>query len=281
MRVFVSHSSQDRELVEAIAQQLQRQGDQVADLNNISAGDDVVSQVFSTLRSADIVIAILTSMNPNIYYELGVAVGAGQPVLVVAASGDQVPAEIAGLPYLERSGNPELDAEKIAIALTRFTDVRLRTHDNPPNEIGLAAAAKNPAYLDAMMPHRFEELVRAWFAAQGLEIDRPREHVIDRSYDFAVRDRDATYLVEVKKMTRQNRVSVDVVRRLISSVAILRATGAILISPSGFTTAAVSLAASMPVALLTLDDLVATTSMAELWDRAAATTSLQLANRAE
>ena len=71
-------------------------------------------------------------------------------------------------------------------------------------------------------------------------------------------------LVEVKKLSRQSRVSVEAVRRLLGAVSIAGAPLGMLVSTSGYTAAALALAAGTPILLRTLEEILAAKSTREL-----------------
>lgn len=282
-RVFLSYSELDRELARATSELLREQGMMVVDPFEMVASDDFPKRLLSELRTADCLVAFLSHRSPSVYYELGIAVGSGLPVLVVSAPSDLAPADLAALPFVQSTGDPVLDAQHVVSALKRFEDVAPRKEKGgPPTQDALAVAARDQGYLESLLPEEFEQVVRHWFIAQGLKVTsdegnpfRGREGKPFRGYDFAVQYADDTLLVEVKKMSRQDRVSIDVVRRLIDALAASSAKRALLISSSGFTTAASALSESVAVLLVTLDDLVAARSLSELLERAAAKKTLQ------
>jgi hypothetical protein len=76
----------------------------------IKASGIIMEQVQKEIREADIVIAILTGQNPNVYYELGIALeSASRPAILIVGSGDEVPFDIRPHRYLTYKGNGELE----------------------------------------------------------------------------------------------------------------------------------------------------------------------------
>lgn len=80
-------------------------------------------------------------------------------------------------------------------------------------------------------------------------------------------------IVEVKKLSRQHLVSVDAVRHFLNDLSTLGASGGMLVAPSGFTAAARALAEGSPVALRTLDEVLAAKSTQELFEQKQSSTS--------
>jgi nucleoside 2-deoxyribosyltransferase len=54
----------------------------------------IMSDIWSAMRSARVVIAELTGKNPNVLYELGLAHAAGKPVIIVTADINDVPFDL-------------------------------------------------------------------------------------------------------------------------------------------------------------------------------------------
>ncbi len=116
-----------------------------------------------------------------------------------------------------------------------------------------------------MSPVEFEKLVADLFRENGFTVRSTRE-ARDLGYDFAIDSpkHGGLILVEAKKMNRQSLVSVEAVRQLTVTIGAAGAMAAILISTSGFTSAASALGAASSVALRTLDDLLKAKSGEEL-----------------
>jgi HJR/Mrr/RecB family endonuclease len=70
--------------------------------------------------------------------------------------------------------------------------------------------------------------------------------------------------VQVKKLNRQSRVSAEAVRTLANSVYAVSGAVGVMIATSSFTGAAQALAASTPVVLRTLDQVLAAKSVQDL-----------------
>jgi len=74
----------------------------VTDLGlNCSRGDDVhvssniLSHIVQEIYRARLIIADITSRNPNVYYELGIAQAIGKPVLLIAQNANELPFDIS------------------------------------------------------------------------------------------------------------------------------------------------------------------------------------------
>jgi signal transduction histidine kinase len=266
MKIFISHPHRKREAVTTLVEILKKQGHEVLEPSNKITSGDSLSSVSTLILSADIIVAVLTDQDPNVYYELGVATGAGKSILVLASTGEELPSDLSAIPFIQTSGNIMQDAQTISRRLIDFhiyQQPSIKKYKSV-NET-LLAASSDPNYLDLLTPMDFENLLADWFRERGYTVNTS-EVPRNTGYDFSIvsESQSGVILVEVKKMRRQSRVSVEVVKQLLS---LIRSTGAIaglVISTSGYTSSANALAISSSVALRTLDDLFKAKSEEEL-----------------
>ena len=92
----------------------------------IKASRIIVEDVKKEIREADVVVAILTGQNPNVFYELGIALEtAVRPAILIVGSDDDVPFDIRPHRYLtykgcdQLAGLPATLAEAIRATLAR------------------------------------------------------------------------------------------------------------------------------------------------------------------
>jgi Restriction endonuclease. len=267
MKFFLAHSATDQELVTALGEFLAEDGHQVFDPASISGGTSILPEISSALRSADAVIAVVTSENPNILYELGIATGAGISVLVAAYSAALFPPELAFVPYVQLTGDRLRDAQSIA---RRANELRsfatLPSWKLESATETLNAAVRDRALLEALRPSDLEQLVRGLFEERGYTVTAAPSS-FERAGDFMIESRRDNQLVvvEVKKLGAQGRVSVDAVRKLLSELSDIDASNALIVATSGFTAAALALAADSQISLRTLEEVLSAKSAAELF----------------
>lgn len=267
MKVFLAHSVRDRDLVTAVATHLRSDGHETIRPDELVATADLLSLISSALRSADVVVAIVSGTNPNVFYELGLAAGAGVPTLIVANPGEALPADLASVPYVQLTGDTLRDARTI---VRRVKDLEGLSSPKPDKfasaEAALRAATQDPALLEALAPSEFERLVAELFRERGYEVSATPP-TRDSGVDLVVRSPEdgQVMLVEVKKLSKQSRVSVEAVRRLLDAVSVVSGAAlGVLVSTSGFTGAAVALGAAGPVVLKTLEEILAAKSKRDL-----------------
>jgi hypothetical protein len=98
-RIFISHAQADREWVRAFAASLEAQGVQVwLDQLRVPVGERVEEAIEQGLRHSDVVAFVITPDNvrgPNLFFELGAAVGMGKRAVPIVSK-DVAPSE---LPY--------------------------------------------------------------------------------------------------------------------------------------------------------------------------------------
>lgn len=77
-----------------ILQTLIDEGFEVARADSINNQRNILHDIVGSISEADIVIADLTSSNPNVYYELGIAHALGKPVILLTQDIDEVPFDL-------------------------------------------------------------------------------------------------------------------------------------------------------------------------------------------
>lgn len=61
---------------------------------DIMSQQSILRDIVESLRNSDIVVADLTSSNPNVYYELGIAHGCSRPVILLTQEIDDIPFDL-------------------------------------------------------------------------------------------------------------------------------------------------------------------------------------------
>jgi restriction endonuclease Mrr len=263
-RVFLSYSGdRDWELVQSLKRRLENEKSQfdILDPAEFSADYELASHIGLHIKRASIVIAFLTNANSNLFYEVGMATGAGKTVLIVGHELESLPTELRLVPFVQVSGNVEIDTTSIVDRLHR-----LQSKDQRPiskyatAREALETYASDPDYFDAMPPREFEQLLIEWFEGHGFVVEHPHQS-FQYGIDVVLRsDRDASVIVlEMKKFSRQSRVSIKDVMALFGAATLYKAEKAVLITSSSFTAAAFEMAKTSRdprLYLLTMEDLL-------------------------
>jgi CspA family cold shock protein len=336
MKVFISHSVGDRELVATLVNLLREDGHEAFVPSETAIPGNAPSAVSSAIRSADALVAVITASSPNVFYELGLAAGASIPTLITAPAGELLPVHLASIPYVQLTGDLLRDARVIALRVkdlqrpSRRTEgmkehgvvkwfnnekgygfirrdsgddvfvhhsaiqasgfkslnegdhvefsvakgpkgyqaqdaVKLGPSSFQSAEAALRAAIREPEVLESLTSADFERLVIELFKERGFTINT-RPSTFDTGVDLVLKPEQGNklILVQVKKLSRQSRVSVKTVREFLSAVSAAGETQGILITTSEYTAAALALAARTSIVLRTLDEILAADSEKQL-----------------
>jgi hypothetical protein len=266
MKVFVAHSIRDRDFVDVLARVMREDGHEVHLPADLAAGTNISSAISATVRSADVFVAVVSFANSNIFYEIGLAAGANVPMLIAASAHESLPLDIASVPYVRLTGDDTRDAQVVAHRVKDLqSEVSKKSTKFESAEAALQAAVRDPQVLESLGPVEFENLIGQLLKERGFIVESLRT-APDVGADFALKS-DAgkeVALVEVKKLSRQSRVSVETVRNLLSAVSNTGASRGLLVSTAGYTAAALALAAGAPILLRTLQDVLAAKSLKDL-----------------
>jgi hypothetical protein len=262
VRIFISYPiSVEDPLVSELKGALREDGHEVFEPG--AASDyrlpigELREEISAAIRRSDAVIALLTTPSHGVYFELGLATGAHVPLLVASPSTDGMPADVMSVPYVQIVGDI---AQDIAAIKRGIGEIAATTDPSPTPmhetaEAALMEAARDVGVLERLSPKDFEGLVARLFSERGFAV-RSEDRNRDVGIDFVL-GADSATLVEIKRYSRQNLVSVGAVQKLLGTLVLTGADQAILISSSGFTNAAQALASGTPVNLMTLEDLLA------------------------
>ncbi|HVE70114.1 MAG TPA: toll/interleukin-1 receptor domain-containing protein [Thermoanaerobaculia bacterium] len=124
LQVFISYSHNDAVWAKSFAEALSKRGVDVwFDQFRVQPGESLRDALEDGLRSSDIVVTLIDSTSPsqpNLFFELGAAIGMGKRVVAIVPRGlsaAQLPPEIRLRRYLTRD-SPEETAEELSHALT-------------------------------------------------------------------------------------------------------------------------------------------------------------------
>jgi hypothetical protein len=122
-QIFISYSHEDAPWVRKFAEALRRQNLNVwLDEWRIAAGDSVANALETALRDSDAIVAVVSPSNarsPNVYFELGVALGMGKrliPIVSPDLDRSAIPFDLRLRRFLTR-GSPEEAAREVAKAV--------------------------------------------------------------------------------------------------------------------------------------------------------------------
>ena len=72
----------------------------VKNADEIHGRNIITETIIEKLKTSDLVIADLTDLNPNVFYELGIRHHTGKPTILLAANGTTLPFDIGVMPVI-------------------------------------------------------------------------------------------------------------------------------------------------------------------------------------
>jgi hypothetical protein len=272
MKIFISHDHVDGgSFAAGLAEALAGRGHEAVGLDSLNTDSrgTLSAAIGAEIRTSDLVVALLTANSrPNVYFELGLAAGAGVPTVVAATGTEQLTADLASAQYIALTGELVIDVTAVVRRVLDIgagarvpatvtggepsrTAMGIQRH---PSEV-LATAALDPTVLESLSPVEFERLVAELFRERGFQVvdqDGPGDNGVD-----LIISGDPVTVVQVKRYRRENLVPVRAVRDVLAAMSYVGAERAILVSSSAFTRSARAIAAELPIDLMTIDDLLA------------------------
>lgn len=93
---------------------------------------NIVNDIWNYTKKADIILADLTSKNPNVFYELGLAHAITKPAVLITASMDDVPFDLRSLRVLVYDKNQPDWGDQLKAKITKALE---ETLENPEDAI--------------------------------------------------------------------------------------------------------------------------------------------------
>ena len=194
------------------------------------------------IHNSDAVIAILGQKPSNSLLEVGFALGAGKPIILLTQGVIDVPEELKAFPYTPISTDVQSIAHRIVTQLSSLGTGKDRTPPSSMEELA-NACRKDPSYVDRIDEKSFEGLVQGIFEREGLLV----KHIAageDTKADFIIRQPHdgKQILVAVCKLTRQSKVSIGFVAEVVEAARRLNATAGLVVTSGDFTNSAIEFA---------------------------------------
>jgi len=214
--------------------------------------EKISSSIF-LINKSDIFIAIIRETNPNIFFELGYATALGKKTLVILD--DEI-----SFYYLRNHKFNRFDFNSTNVIyeiLNLLEKIVVEEIEEKPYISYFSELVKeyrsSPLILDKISSQEFENIIFDYLTTQGFEPEKTTN--LDYGYDFILRNYHgfSKTLVEIKKYSVNNKVSVNVVQQLYGAINAYEADHGILITTSGFTSSALDIISSLNIEM-------------ELWD---------------
>lgn len=81
-------------------------------VDEIEFNDDILQRVYSCIGKADIVVAVMTGKNPNVFYETGYAHALGKPTVHLSATRDDIPFDLGHYNHILYDYNDIMDLQR-------------------------------------------------------------------------------------------------------------------------------------------------------------------------
>ena len=89
--------------LKAVAQALQMT---IARADDFFTGGQIMTEIWSAIVKANVLIADCTGRNPNVFYEIGLAHALGKPVVLITRSSEDVPFDLRHYRYIQYEFTP-------------------------------------------------------------------------------------------------------------------------------------------------------------------------------
>lgn len=259
--VFISHAHSETDKARLLTDILRKENITVFSIaDELTPGAEWQAELLAMIRRCSLFIAVVDEPAPNVMLEIGYALGAAKPVLLMARRKENIPFDIASLPIVQfdtyELGAVYDVADKL---LARLGDGDRVPHDLAGGTQALQYLLQHPDYLEEISPKEFEEMVFHHFQELGLDATQTPQNA-DGGFDILLKDRNTSRstIVEVKKYARNSKLGVASVHQLLGSLMLTDAASAILVTTGGFSASAISMAqkSSRRIRLLSLEELV-------------------------
>jgi hypothetical protein len=261
--VFISYSRSDVRRADQLAAVLEKEGMPVSKEDALFLRGDWQAEILSAIKRCSAFVAFIDEQTPNVMLELGCALGAAKPVLLIAGHNARIPFDVASLPVLQFDEGDTGALFAIAEHLRSISKSDAQPDHQFPNlREHLVKMATDSDYLEHVTAMQFESYILRFLQQLGFETVQT-SRTQDVGYDMLIRYPSASFeaAVEVRKYTRNGVVGVSVVRQLLGALMVSEIPCAILISTNPFSESAQSMAQKAParIVLMTLDELLDST----------------------
>lgn len=216
------------------------------------------------IRKADIFIALIIDYSPNIFLELGYAIGIGKNVLIIADPNIELPSDIRTINYIRLDYISNKFIHDILSYIESINIKKKKSFAKEKNPFQLLdKSIKDVHYLESIDNNEFENIVFEAFVAEDYKIERA-DSKYDIGYDFIVYNFKgfAKTVVELKKYSKNSKVSLGKVQQLLGAIISKNANSGILVATTDFTGSAkdftqrTNLALETKIHLWKLEDLI-------------------------
>ena len=164
------------------------------DAFDFEVGDSISATIKSKIRESDFAVAVISELNPNVFYELGICEGLGKPIFLIVEDSYNAPSFINNYLFLRASLENE---NLLAISLEKFiaqvhkNKSVLRSRKKRTKEKQLTGSVSNYiSYIHTMRSQghaaELEKVVQQIFKELSLTVETVANKSKDVGVDFAI-----------------------------------------------------------------------------------------------
>lgn len=260
--IFLSYSFSENQTAEYLRKILKNLGYDIWTTSSISSQNDFQQEIFSKIRKSSTVIALLDNASHNVIFDVGFALGASKQIFLVGSKIEEIPCNLAALPFFELRQYDKKSINKIIEAIEHHTPGEDSFDLNQHFDIDLDLKQKlsDQNYIESLSSKEFEQLVEKFFIKLGFESLSKDACLNNKKFDILIKDpcSDFSSIIEVKKNSISSTTGLNAVLNLINYMDFSNVKFAILVSSSKFSGAVYNLAEkySNRIKLFTLHDLI-------------------------
>lgn len=87
---------------------------------------NITPRIIASIQDADLIVADLTGLNPNVFYELAVAHGYGKPVVLIFKKGERIPFDLKDVRVVHYDMTHPAEVEKAQMMLRSYAEAALK-----------------------------------------------------------------------------------------------------------------------------------------------------------
>lgn len=214
----------------------------------------------NSINKCDLLIAIISEYNPNVFFELGYAIGRGKQILIVGSIGIDLPRSLKNINYIVGDPYEKNIIFEIINQIEKMKFIQTKKVENINDlEFLINSYDNDQDFFDKIEPIQFEEIIGQFFRRMNYEI-YPNENPNEYGYDFLITNYGnyGKTLVEIKKYNRNSKISVGQIQQFLGAIYFNKAECGIFITTSGFTRSAIDFAerATPKIELWDIDNLI-------------------------
>ena len=215
---------------------------------------------FDNIKKSSVIIAIINDLSPNVFLEVGYAIGQGKTVLLVCNPNIDLPANLGSFMYIRMDNNASITINEIVNQLINSNAfVEAEQKKDNYKEI-LSIYKTNREKFEGIDYMSFERAMKEWFVSRGYLTEETYDNH-DRGYDILLKNYKnyTKTLVEIKKFNINSKVSISYIQKLIDLLYVYKADCGIIVTTSSYSQAAIQFAenSGCKIELWTLDDVIA------------------------